>query len=308
MPEAEAARVSPGGRPGDRRLFDEAFLRKLERLALLSRRAMAGQLQGERRSPKRGQSVEFADYRPYAPGDDFRRIDWNAYARLERFFIKLFVEEEDLTVHLLVDTSGSMDWGEPNKLWYAVRAAGAVGYIALAGLDRVTVSVLGPAQGNGTFPARRGRQQAMALFSFLQSLEAGGQTALGPRLRGYAAAALQPGPLVLLSDLFDEGWSEGLGALAARGFEVTVLHVLAPEEVDPPLAGDLRLIDVEDAGEVEITADYEMLQRYREGLAVWQGEVRRFCAAREMRYVPVVTDMPFEELMFAVLRTGGVLK
>ena len=116
---------------GQEPLFDEAFLRRLERLAVLSRRAMAGQMQGERRSPKRGQSVEFADFRPYAPGDDFRRIDWNAYARLERFFLKLFVEEQDLTVHLLVDTSPSMDWGEPNKLRFALRAAGALGYVAL---------------------------------------------------------------------------------------------------------------------------------------------------------------------------------
>ena len=295
-----------GGAEGDGRLFDEATLRKLERLALLSRRAMAGQLQGERRSPKRGQSVEFADYRPYAAGDDFRRIDWNAYARLERFFIKLFVEEEDLTVHLLVDASGSMDWGDPNKLWYAARAAGAVGYVALAGLDRVTVSVVGE-QGNGRFAARRGRQQAMALFSFLQSLRGGGRTALGPWLRAYAAA-VRPGPAVVISDLLDEGWSEGLGALAARGFEVTVLHVLAPEEVEPRLAGDVRLIDVEDGREVEITADEGTLQRYRQGLAAWQGEVRRFCAARRIRYVAVVTDVPFEELVYAVLRRGGVLR
>jgi uncharacterized protein (DUF58 family) len=308
--EGEPAGAVPSARSRkqDGRLFDEAFLRKLERLALLSRRAMAGQLQGERRSPKRGQSVEFADYRPYAPGDDFRRIDWNAYARLERFFIKLFVEEEDLTVHLLVDSSRSMEWGEPNKLWYAARAAGALGYVALAGLDRVTVKVLGEANGNGSFPARRGKQQAMALFSFLQSLQGGGQTALAPRLRAYAAAALQPGPLVLFSDLLDGGWSEGLSALAARGFEVTVLHVLAPDEIDPPLTGDLRLIDVEGGTEVEITADYEMLERYRNGLAAWQAELRRFCAAREMRYVPVVTSVPFEELLFAMLRTSSVLK
>jgi len=139
------------------RLFDEAFLRKLERLAILSRRAMAGQLQGERRSPKRGQSVEFADFRPYAQGDDFRRIDWNAYARLERFFIKLFIEEEDLTVHLLVDTSRSMDWGQPNKLWYAVRAAGALGYVALAGLDRVTVTAFGRSEAAGCRNRCRGR-------------------------------------------------------------------------------------------------------------------------------------------------------
>jgi uncharacterized protein (DUF58 family) len=295
-------------REQDGRLFDEAFLRKLERLALLSRRAMAGQLQGERRSPKRGQSVEFADYRPYAAGDDFRRIDWNAYARLERFFIKLFVEEEDLTVHLLVDSSRSMGWGDPSKLWYAARAAGALGYIALTGLDRVTIQLLGGGTANGSFPARRGRQQAMALFSFLQSLGAGEATALAPRLRAYAAAALQPGPLVLLSDLLDDGWSEGLGALAARGFEVTVLHILAPEEIDPPLTGDLRLIDVEDGTEVEITADYETLERYRNGLSAWQAELRGFCAAREMRYVPVVTSLPFEELLFAVLRRTSVLK
>ena len=156
------------------RLFDETFLRKLERLAILSRRAMAGQLQGERRSPKRGQSVEFADYRPYTPGDDFRRIDWNAYARLERFFIKLFIEEEDLTVHLLVDTSRSMDWGQPNKLWYAVRAAGALGYVALVGLDRVTVTAFGGSE-NGYvnyLSPRRGKGQALALFSFLGALTA----------------------------------------------------------------------------------------------------------------------------------------
>jgi len=329
----------PTFQPSDQ-LFDEPFLRKLERLAILSRRAMAGQLQGERRSPKRGQSVEFADFRPYAPGDDFRRIDWNAYARLERFFIKLFIEEEDLTVHLLVDTSRSMDWGQPNKLWYAIRAAGALGYVALAGLDRVTVTALGMEDwkhGNmGYFPPRRGKGQAIALFTFLQSLMpidnlSAAQTSSYPtfqpsnspsiQLRAYAAAATQPGPLIVLSDLFDStpqpsnlpapqssGWVDGLRALAWRGFEVTVLHILAPDEVDPKLSGDLKLLDVETGAEVEITADYDLLQRYRDGLASWQEELRRFCGARGMHYVPVETSLPFEELLFALLRRRGVLK
>jgi uncharacterized protein (DUF58 family) len=274
---------------------------------------MAGQLQGERRSPKRGQSVEFADFRPYAPGDDFRRIDWNAYARLERFFIKLFVEEEDLTVHLLVDTSRSMDWGQPNKLWYALRAAGALGYIALTGLDRVTVTAFGDGgnEGNGGpvyFPPRRGKGQAMALFSFLQTLVVGGRTDLAPRLRAYAAAARQPGPLLLLSDLLDEGWADGLRALASRGFEVTLLHILAPDEVNPELAGDLKLLDIETGAEVEITADYDLLGRYQDGLAAWREELRRFCGARGMHYVPVETSVPFEELLFALLRQRGVLR
>jgi uncharacterized protein (DUF58 family) len=319
-------------------LFDEAFLRKLERLALLSRRAMAGQMQGERRSPKRGQSVEFADFRPYSRGDDFRRIDWNAYARLERFYIKLFVEEEDLTVHLLLDASRSMAWGEPSKLWYAARAAAALGYVALSGLDRVTVTALGNGrQGSGSyFPPRRGKRQAMALFSFLQALAAqSGDLAgespnhpvtapkdratshrLSVSLRTYAAASRLPGPLILVSDLLEDSWQEGLRALASRGFEVTVLHVLSPDEVDPGRASwlgegasrDLKLLDVESGAEVEITADYETLERYRQGLAAWQEELGRFCGARGIHYVQVETSVPFEELLFALLRQRGVLR
>lgn len=286
------------------RLFDETFLRKLDRLAILSRRALAGQIQGERRSPKRGQSVEFADYRPYAPGDDFRRIDWNAYGRLERFFIKLFVEEEDLLVHLLVDASRSMDWGEPNKLQYGVRAAGALGYIALAGLDRITVTALG---GRGHLTPRRGRAQALPLFTFLQTLTGAGEARLAASLKSYAAGARQPGPLMLISDLMDDGWAEGLRALAVRGFDVTVLHVLAPAEIDPALGGDLKLIDAETGAAVEITADYDLLQRYRQSVAAWQAELCDFCGARGMHYVPVITSLPFDELLFSLLRQRGVL-
>jgi len=290
-------------------LFDETFLRKLERLAIMSRRAMSGQLQGERRSTKRGQSVEFADFRPYSIGDDFRRIDWNAYARLERLFIKLFIEEEDLSVHLLIDTSKSMDWGDPNKLWYARRAAGALGYIALAGLDRVTVSDLGGSIGNGSyFPPHRGKTAAFDLFSFLQNISSGGHTDLAPRLRAYSARAMLPGPLLLFSDLMDDGWSDGLRSLARRRYEITILHILSPDEIDPTLSGDLKLIDTETSAAVEITADFDLLARYKTGLAEWQEEIRRFCGARGMHYVPIVTSLPFDELLFAWLRRYMVLK
>jgi uncharacterized protein (DUF58 family) len=291
-------------------LFDEAFLRKLERLALLSRRAMAGQLQGERRSPKRGQSVEFADFRPYAAGDDFRRIDWNAYARLERFFVKLFVEEEDLTVHVLLDASQSMAWGEPNKMAYAARVAGALGYVALVGLDQVTVSVLGGSatSRDAILSPRRGKRFGISLLSFLQEIRAGGVVSLEARLRGYAAAAARPGPLVLLSDLMDPGWADGLRALAGRGFEITVLHVLSPDEVDPDLEGDLQLVDVETGDLVEITADYAMIARYRAGLATWREELARFCSARAIRYIPLETTVSLEVLLFSMLRQGRVLR
>jgi uncharacterized protein (DUF58 family) len=290
-------------------LFDETFLRKLERLAIMSRRSMSGQLQGERRSTKRGQSVEFADFRPYSTGDDFRRVDWNAYARLERLFIKLFVEEEDLSVHLLIDTSKSMDWGDPNKLWYARRAAGAIGYIALAGLDRVTVTALGGSNGNGSyFPPHRGKSAAFDLFSFMQNMSSGGRTDLAPRLRAYSAKATLPGPLLLFSDLMDDGWADGLRTLASRRYEITVLHILSPDEIDPNLTGELKLVDTETGAAVEITADFDLLARYKSGLVEWQEEIRRFCGARGMHYVPIVTSLPFDELLFAWLRRYMVLK
>ncbi len=296
------------------RLFDEAFLQRLERLALVARRAMAGQTQGERRSPRRGQSVEFADFRPYVAGDDFRRIDWNAYARLERFFIKLFVEEEDLTVHFLVDTSRSMRWGDPNKLGYAARAVGALGYIAMAGLDRVTVTGLFGGSGSGAyFPPHRGKQQAMKLFAFLlglEKLDASQNSApnVTRALQNYAATAPAPGPLVIFSDLMDDGWLDGLRALSNRSFEVTVVHLLAPEEAEPALEGDFKLLDAETGASVEITSDYELLARYRAELAAWQADLRHFCAARQMGYVPLLTSVPLEELLFNWLRRTGVLR
>jgi len=300
--------------------FEEAFLRKLERLALLSHRAAAGQLQGERRSSKRGYSVEFADFRPYAPGDDFRRIDWNAYARLERFFIKLFVEEEDLTVHFLLDASRSMDWGQPNKLQFSTHAAGAIAYVVLLGLDRITINIW--PNGNSTHPSRlpplRGKNSALTLFSFLQATSSQPLTsdAQDPStwLSAYAANAKHVGPLILFSDLMHNGWQAGLNSLASRGFEITVLHVLSPDEVDPeasadpPLSGDYKLIDIETDTRIEITADFSTLTRYRQNLLAWRENWRLFCRARNMHYIPVVSSLTLENLLFNWLRRQGVLR
>jgi hypothetical protein len=301
-------------------LFDEIFLRKLERLALLSRRAAAGQLQGERRSSKHGYSVEFADFRPYVPGDDFRRIDWNAYARLERFFIKLFLEEQDLTVHLMIDVSRSMDWGQPNKLQFAIRAAGAIAYVALVGLDRVNVNTWP----NGGSPYQsqmlpvRGKRSALPLFSLLQAIPARLQTSprQGPEswLGAYAANTHHPGPLLLFSDLMQDGWQAGLNNLVGRGFEITVLHILSPDEADPerhadpPMSGDYRLVDAETDSGIEITADFSTLELYRQNLADWREGWRRFCSARNIHYTPVVSSLGLEELLFAWLRRQRVLK
>ena len=293
-------------------LFEEDFLLRLERLSLSARKAVAGQTQGERRSPRRGQSVEFADFRPYAAGDDIRRIDWNAYARLEKFFIKLFVEEEDLTVHFILDASRSMRWGAPQKLEYAVRAAGALGYIALCGLDRITALAIGGGV-DVYFSPHRGKRQALAYFDYLQNLaKPDGNSPDRPdpakSLRAYAAGARAPGPLLVLSDLMDDGWLDGLRELALRGFEVSLVHILAPDEADPQLEGDLKLLDVEGGPAVEITADYDLLARYRQNLAVWQAGVRDFSRRRAMHYIPLVTTLPLDQLLFAWMRQRGVLR
>jgi uncharacterized protein (DUF58 family) len=232
-------------------------------------------------------------------------------------------------VHILVDVSRSMDWGHPNKLEYGLRAAGALGYIALAGLDRVTVTALGNAEGGngkpGYFAPHRGKQSANALFTFLETYLPqnaapspplpGSPAPLAPNIQSYAARATSPGPAIIISDLFEptvqspnHPITHSLNALAAKGFEVTLLHTLSQDEVDPDLTGDLKLLDSESGTEIEITADFDLLQRYRNGLAEWQNELRRFCGARGMHYVPVETTVPLEELLFAWMRQYAVLK
>jgi uncharacterized protein (DUF58 family) len=289
-------------------LLDPSFLRKLDNLSILTRKAMAGEMQGERRSPRRGASVEFADFRPYASGDDIRQIDWNLYARAERFYLKLFVAEEELSVHLLVDTSASMDWGQPNKLRYAKQLAGAFGYIALSNLDRVTVSAFGAGPGPQALPSVRGKRGAVPLFDFLQRLSSGGGGGLAKVCRSYAQTARTPGPLLLCSDLLDPGWKEALGALTSRPFEVTVMHILAPQEIAPELDGDFKLVDAEGGEPIEISADLGLIQRYRENLESWRAEIESYCGGRGMNYLKVDTAVPVEEFVTSQLRRRSVLR
>jgi uncharacterized protein (DUF58 family) len=308
-------------------LFDEVFLNKIDRLSLVVRKRRAGQLRGERRSTKRGTSVEFADYRDYTKGDDLRRVDWNIYARLERPFVKLFEEEEDLTVHLLLDASLSMDWPkrgtgdesmpkparvQHNKWTYAQRTAAALGYIALGSGDRLTVAPLrddADAEPAPRFGPTRGRGQALRLLRFLDEQETTGQTDLNRTLQEYAFAARRPGLAILITDLFSpSGYQEGLSTLLARGYEAILLHILAPGEANPRLAGDLRLVDVESGHEQEVTVDASMRALYRRRLADWQDETNRWCGQRGVAYVPVVTNTPFDELILFHLRRQGLVR
>ncbi len=297
-------------------LFDEATLRKLEQLTLVAERVRVGVMKGDRRSSKRGTSIEFADYRNYVKGDDLRRLDWNVYARLERPFIKLLEEEEDLAVHLLLDASASMNWPDneqptnqpTNKLAYGLRLAGALGHIALTAGDLLSVTLLGNS-GDRSWGPFRGAQHSLHLLQFLQTVTAVGPTNLNLSLRNYALRGRRPGLLFVISDLLSpDGYQQGVAALQARGYEVGLLHLLSPDEVNPPLAGDLKLIDVETAADAEITLDPTTLAQYRQRLGDWLAEIATYCAMRHVHYIPITTDLPWEKLVMQTLRVKGVLK
>jgi uncharacterized protein (DUF58 family) len=296
-------------------LFDEKTLRKLDRLALVAAQARAGQIKGERRSTKRGTSIEFADYRDYVRGDDLRRLDWNIYARLARPFIKLLEEEEDLAVHVLLDGSRSMDYGEAeqHKFRYAQRLAAALSYIALAVGDRLTVTQVRSAGKSGAakeaYGPARGRAHTLRLLHFLQDLKPSGLTELDAQLRTYALEARRPGLAFVISDLFStSGYREGLSALQGRGYEVTVLHLLTPDELDPPLAGDLRLVDCETGTPQDVTLDGGLRDLYRKRVLAWQAEIETFCLKRGIHYVPITTEIAWDELVLYQLRQRGLVK
>jgi uncharacterized protein (DUF58 family) len=298
-------------------IFDEKTLRKLDRLALAASQVRAGQIKGERRSLKRGTSIEFADYRDYTRGDDLRRVDWNVYARLERPYIKLLEEEEDLAVHVLLDASRSMDYGSTtdkdseswNKFGYAQRVAAALGYVALAAGDRLTLVALRGEAPTAQFGPARGRGQTMRLLKFLQDQPPAGSTNLDAALRHYTLGPRRPGLLFLLSDLFSPaGYRDGLGLLQGRGYEVVVLHVLSPDEIDPPLAGDLRLIDAETGAPQDVTLDNPLRELYRKKIGAWCLDIESYCLKRGMHYVAVSTGVDWDEMVLHHFRQRGLIK
>jgi uncharacterized protein (DUF58 family) len=283
-------------------LLSADFLTQLERLTLLSRRSFRGRVKGERRSPRKGISVEFSDYRQYGVGDDLRYVDWNVYARLDRLYLKLFVDEEDLCLHLLVDGSASMGFGAPSKLEHAARLAGALGFVGLVGLVRVGVGVVRDRMAEGFTPAR-GRSQALPLMDFLGRLRAGGATSLNDGLATYALRSREAGLAVLISDLMDPaGYERGLKALLERRFDVHVIHVLAADEMNPAFGGDLRLLDAETDELRDLTLDGEALRGYHQRLREFLERAEQFCRNNEIAYHRVVTETPVEEFMLRQLK------
>lgn len=288
--------------------FDAAFLQTLETLEVVSRHRVRGRLRGERRSVARGRGVEFDDYRPYEPGDDYRYIDWHIASRLDRLFVKLFTEEEDLAVHLLVDASRSMAAGTPSKLAMAKRVAAAIGYIALANLDRVAVTALTATPGP-TLGMLRGRSRAFDLLRFLARLRPEGTTDLAASLRRHLWTVRRGSLLVLLSDLLDpHGYEDALLWAHERRCAVFVIHILADEELAPVLRGEVRLVDVETGESVELTVDEDALRVYRESLEGFLRGIERFCFRHGIDYLRTLSSVPVEVLVTRYLRQGGLLR
>jgi uncharacterized protein (DUF58 family) len=286
-------------------LLEPALLRRLEGLALQVRRAVTGQMGGERRSRKRGQSVEFADFRNYTPGDDFRLIDWNAYARLDRFMLRLFVAEEELPLSIFVDLSGSMDWGKPSKAETARRLAGAIAYVALAALDRVRLTIFadGPTSGGAPY---RGRRAAGELFSRLQSFPVGGPTNYARLI--WPIGRQRPGMSVVISDgLGEPGMDAALSALQRAQQEGAVLQLLAPQELNLDWSGDARLKDAETGVEREFTATPLTQGAYLRALTQRSNDLERTAHRRGLRFARLSTAEPIEQMVQLTLRRIGLL-
>lgn len=288
--------------------FDSAFLHQLERLALLSHRPLSGPAAGPRRSPRHGVSVEFADFRDYAPGDDFRRIDWNAFARLDRLFLRLYSAEEMSTLTLFLDHSASMGFGEPRKGLTAARLAAVFAYVALHNYDRVAVAGWGDAI-DSFLPVQMGKGAIPRVWQFIADvMESPSAATDASSLRQYGRYSRARGLAVVLSDLLsDSDWRSGLQSLRASGQEVTVIQILAREELTPDLRGDWKLRDVENGREVEITVSSRLLKRYEQELAAHTDDIRGFCMRQGIDYIQIPSDAPIADIVLSSLRVAGVL-
>jgi uncharacterized protein (DUF58 family) len=284
---------------------------RLDQLDVTSRKIFAGKLQGERRSKKKGQSVEFADYRQYSHGDDLRFVDWNVYARLDRLFIKMFLEEEDLSVIIAIDSSRSMDWGNPSKFVFSQRLAMALGYVGLVNHNRVSLYAFN-SEGLRPLPNLRGRRRTQEMGAWLLKLEPGGAGGFDDGMRGIALTRQGKGVMIVLSDfMFKEGYEKGLRYLAGGGYDTFCIQTLAPEEIDPAkhgLGGDLRLTDIEDDDVAEVTVTPALLRRYKENLDAYCGKLRDFCVRRGMMHLTIGTDTDLNALLLDYLRKRGLLR
>lgn len=297
-------------RPDTQDLFDEAFMAKLEYLDIVAKKAFLGSMRGERRSKKLGAGLEFADHRRYSPGDDFKNIDWNVYARMGRLLIRMYEEEEDLYVYLIVDASRSMALGDALKFNYARKLAAALAYITLSNMDRASiVPFRAGIADEAMLRPTRGKAQIFRVFEALTRLEATGGTNLHDACRSFVHQTKRRGLVVVLSDFYDpEGYEDGLNLLRYHRFEPFVLHLTDERELKPSLRGDVMLVDCETGEQRAITLTPRVLNTYRLAHQQWCEELETFCKKRQLSYFRTPVQVPFDQLMLRIFRAGGFLR
>jgi uncharacterized protein (DUF58 family) len=292
-------------------LLDAPLVAALDRLDITSRRPLQGTRQGERRSRRRGQGMEFADFRPYAPGDDLRFVDWNIYGRIERLFLRIFLEEEDLSLVIAVDESASMGFGQPAKFDVARRLAMALAYVGLVNQHRVTLAALREDRAE-RLEGLRGRRKAAEAANWLLGRSLAGPLDFAAATRDIASARRGRGVAVILSDfLCEDGLDRGLQSLRVRGWDTFALQVLAPEDLSPGahgVVGDLRLVDAETSREVEVTVSESLLREHRRRLEAHNAGLRDLCTRLGARQLTVETTVDLPRLMMESLRRGGLLR
>lgn len=289
-------------------LLPPDLMAQLERLELVTRKVFRGRMKGERRSKRKGQSVEFADFRSYVPGDDLRSLDWNLYARLDKLIVKLFLEEEDLHFFTLIDASLSMDFGEPTKLNYAKQLAAALGFVGLIRADRVRIETIGqPAHLRA--PVLRGRKSVWRMLEFLDGIQAGETTPLAEGVKNFCLRNAGKGICVMITDLMDKsGYEPALRYLMSQRMDVYVIHVLSQAELDPDVTGDLKLIDCEDQDVAEITVSAPLIARYKATLSAFVSGAQEFCNRRGMNYLLANNQTPVKDLIGSYLRRRGLVR
>ena len=289
--------------------FDEHFLKKLEYLYIVSKKIFAGRMRAERRTKKTGSGIEFADHRNYTLGDDFRYIDWNIYGRMERLLLRLFEEEEDLSIYILVDCSKSMSIGHPmSKMDYALRVAAALCYVGLSNLDRVSIVPFSNDL-HERLPPERGKGRIFKVFDFLRQITPGGETRLGPSVTKFVHQTKRRGMAVLISDFYDPaGYEEGINVLRYHKYEPFVIQTIDPKEASPPLHGDLTLVDCETGEPREVTISARLLNEYKKEHERYCKELEEFCTSRAVPCFRTNTNVPFDELILKIFRAGGFIK
>ncbi len=285
--------------------FENDFLKKLEYLNVVSKRALAGQNRADRLSPKRGRGQQFADHRAYAPGDDFKQIDWKAYKRLGRLLLRLYDEERDLPIYLMLDRSRSM--AEPAKFDMARRLAAALCYIGLVHLDRVTILPFGRGLGDESIPGR-GKARIFRVFELLEELEATGPTDLRESFKEFASRPRQIGLTVVISDFLDPGGFEaGLKILRTIGHDVFVVHIASARDKQPGAFGDVRFVDAESGELREIEVTPKLAAAYEAAWSAHAEQLEHFCGRYNIGYVRADVDVPFEDIVLKAFRQGRFL-